>query len=124
MKRETTIECLKDPKEYYLCQQLQAENKKLKLENRQLVVTNTNIRLSDAAAWVDLQAELADYKECAEDKKRLCWEIDVIISGKDGAAKQASLCDLVGPIKHLQAENDKFKSYLGPRQTQQALKGE
>ena len=51
-----------------------------------------------------LARELADYKEAHEDKQRLCREIDEIISGKDGMAKQASLCDLVEPIRELKLE--------------------
>lgn len=43
---------------------------------------------------------IEDYKECFEDHKRLVREIDVIING-DGAAKQASLCDIVSDIKAL-----------------------
>jgi hypothetical protein len=48
--------------------------------------------------------EIQGYKEMHEDHKRLVWEIDVIINGEAGAAKQASLCDLVGQIQKL-AEN-------------------
>ncbi len=52
-----------------------------------------------------LQAKLDDYKESYEDKQQLCREIDAIIT--DGnPAKQASLCDLVGPIRELKAKFD------------------
>jgi hypothetical protein len=46
-----------------------------------------------------LESELQDYKEAHADKQRLVREMDVILNGEEGAAKQASLCDLVGQIK-------------------------
>ncbi len=55
-----------------------------------------------------LQVKLDDYKECYEDKQQLCREIDAIIT--DGKpAKQASLCDLVGPIRELKAKLDALR---------------
>jgi hypothetical protein len=44
---------------------------------------------------------ISDYEEVLADHRRLVREIDVIMNGEDGAAKQASLCDLVGDIKEL-----------------------
>ncbi len=41
---------------------------------------------------------VADYQECFKDHQRLVRELDVIWNGEDGAAKQASLCDMVGQI--------------------------
>lgn len=43
---------------------------------------------------------IADYEEVLADHRRLVREIDVAING-EGAAKQASLCDLVAQIKEL-----------------------
>ena len=43
---------------------------------------------------------IEDYKNVSTDHDRLVREIDVILNG-DNAAKQASLCDLVGQIKQL-----------------------
>jgi hypothetical protein len=54
----------------------------------------------------------ADYEEVLADHKRLVREIDEIISGENGMAKQASLCDLVGPIKKLAAERDEYREAL------------
>lgn len=54
--------------------------------------------------------ELHGYKEWAEDNKRLVREIDVIINGEDGAARQASLCDLGGQIKELVAAREQLAS--------------
>lgn len=47
-----------------------------------------------------------DYKEVNEDKKRLVRELDMIINGKEGAAKQASLCDIVGQVAGLKRKQD------------------
>lgn len=37
----------------------------------------------------------ADYEEVLADHRRLVREMDVALSGEAGAAKQASLCDLI-----------------------------
>lgn len=50
--------------------------------------------------------ELEKYEEVLTDHKRLVREIDVIINGEEGAARQASLCDLVGQIKALASRGD------------------
>jgi hypothetical protein len=50
-----------------------------------------------------LQQELDGYKEWAEDYKLLVREIAIALHGDD-AAKQPSLCDLVGPVQKLAAE--------------------
>lgn len=42
---------------------------------------------------------LEAYEEANEDKKRLVRELDVALHGEKGAAKQASLCDIVGIVK-------------------------
>jgi len=56
--------------------------------------------LPAAKMVLELQAERDELQEVLEDKRRLAREIDVIING-DGAAAQASLCDLVGQIREL-----------------------
>jgi hypothetical protein len=56
---------------------------------------------ADQSEIASLRSQLEGYKEWAEDYKRLVKDIDVSINGEDGAAKQASLCDLVGPIEKL-----------------------
>ena len=40
-----------------------------------------------------------DYEEVLEDHRRLVRELDVLINGEAGAAKQASLCDIVAQIR-------------------------
>lgn len=50
-------------------------------------------RLTEKVA--QLEAELQGYKEAHASKCQLTRELDVILNG-DGAAKQASLCDIVG----------------------------
>ncbi len=66
---------------------------------------NTRPYLQELRACNDeyeaLETENQAYEECMEDHRRLVREIDVIINGETGAAKQASLCDLVGQIKEL-----------------------
>ena len=53
----------------------------------------------------DVPQEVSDlldgFREAQEDKLRLTRELDVALHGEAGAAKQASLCDLVGPAKEL-----------------------
>lgn len=43
----------------------------------------------------------ADYEEVLADKRRLAREIDIALHGEEGAAQQASLCDLVTPARTL-----------------------
>lgn len=40
----------------------------------------------------------ADYEEGLADHRRLVRELDVLLNGEGGAAKQASLCDIVGQL--------------------------
>lgn len=42
-----------------------------------------------------------DYEEVIADNCRLVREMDVILNGEAGAAKQASLCDIVGQVANL-----------------------
>jgi len=94
---------------------LKGENEQLKemLAEAKADAKLWKLRTTEAANAVadyeELQAELADYKEVNEDKKRLAREIDIIISGESGAAKQASLCDLVAPIQKIVAELEKYR---------------
>lgn len=53
----------------------------------------------------------ADYEKTLQDYRRLVRDIDVIMHGND-AAKQASLCDLVGPIKCLVERNRELRALL------------
>jgi len=71
-----------------------------RLSRQGLVSSGVLYRLSNTEAERDAALEqVRDYQVCHEDHKRLVREIDVIMHGEDGAAKQASLCDLVNPIK-------------------------
>lgn len=47
------------------------------------------------AAKSDSAEELQDYKDVLEDKRRLTRLLDIAMHGEEGAAKQASLCDLI-----------------------------
>lgn len=42
---------------------------------------------------------MRDYEDVLADKRRLTRELDVAMHGEEGAAQQASLCDLIGPAK-------------------------
>jgi len=53
----------------------------------------------DYVLFTDAQAILFGYEEALEDGRRLTREIDVLLNGEEGAAKQASLCDLVAQLK-------------------------
>jgi len=59
-----------------------------------------------------LVAQLRDHEEAHIDKQRLVREIDVILNGEEGAAEQASLCDLVGQIQTLVARVRKLEEAL------------
>ena len=50
--------------------------------------------------------------EALEDGRRLTREMDIALHG-DGAAQQASLCDLVEPARQLRAELAKWKTEAG-----------
>jgi hypothetical protein len=40
-----------------------------------------------------------DYEEALTDHRRLVKELDVLLNGEDGAARQASLCDIVAQVR-------------------------
>lgn len=52
-----------------------------------------------------LNSIIKDYEEMEEDKKRLVREMDEILNGKEGMAKQASLCDIVSQIAEIKKEH-------------------
>lgn len=66
------------------------------------VYFNTGIQDDKLAKAIDaaIRDSIADYELAFADHRRLVREIDIIMNGA-GAALQASLCDLVGDIKHL-----------------------
>ena len=49
-------------------------------------------------------------REVLEDKRRLARELDIALHGEEGAAKQASLCDLIVPAQRLREERDRYKA--------------
>jgi hypothetical protein len=51
-------------------------------------------------------ATKADYEEVLADHRRNVRALDVAMHGKDGAAKQASLCDLIPLAKRMREELD------------------
>lgn len=59
-----------------------------------------------------LKQQQDDYEEVLADKRRLTRALDVLMNG-DNAAKQASLCDIVGSFEHwkeklLKAERERI----------------
>lgn len=51
------------------------------------------------ANTAEIEQRVADYEEVMASHRRLVHELDVAINGEDGAAKQASLCDIVSQVK-------------------------
>lgn len=51
---------------------------------------------------------VADYEEVLADHRRLVRELDVLLNGA-GAARQASLCDIVHQVHH---ERIRSKQYI------------
>lgn len=57
-----------------------------------------------ARTLLTLRDQLAAYEEVNADKNRLVRELDVMLNGEDGAAKQASLCDIVAQLAALRRQ--------------------
>jgi hypothetical protein len=60
------------------------------------------------------ERRVAELEEVLADKRRLAREIDIALHGEGGAAKQASLCDLVEPARRLRRERDEAREALKP----------
>lgn len=77
------------------------------VENTEAVYGN----LPDAITHVmsDWEQQVQDHEHCAADVRRLTRELDVAISGEDGAAKQASLCDLIHPAEALRRDAERYR---------------
>ncbi len=67
-----------------------------------------------------VQAELAAEREVLDDKRRLTRRLDVAMHGEEGAAQQASLCDLIGPAEDLRERAEQAERQL--RTVGQALR--
>lgn len=72
-----------------------------------------------AKTWKDyaeeLEKEIETYEEVHEDHQRIVREIDVIINGEEGAAKQSSLCDLVEDIRQMATDITSIREILEQR---------
>ena len=67
------------------------------------VYASKNGAMQLAQALLELVSEditKVDYEEVLTDHRRLVRELDVALNGEEGAAKQASLCDIVAQVKH------------------------
>src|SRR5687768_16174004 len=60
------------------------------------------------------ERRVTDLEEVLADKRRLAREINIALHGEDGAAKQASLVDLVHPARQLRRERDEAREALKP----------
>lgn len=57
-----------------------------------------------------LRALVEGYEGVLEDKVRLTRELDVAMHGEEGAAKQASLCDLIEPAKRMRETIERLRT--------------
>lgn len=48
---------------------------------------------------IDLKRRIIELESVISDHNRLVRELDVLINGKEGAAEQASLCDIVAQLR-------------------------
>ena len=70
-------------------------------------------RIKTLEAEIERLAGLcSDYEDVLADKRRLTRELDVALHGEEGAAKQASLCDLIEPAKKMRAANARMREAL------------
>lgn len=58
------------------------------------------------------RTKAADYEEVLADHRRLVRELDVAMHGTAGAAKQASLCDLIEPARKMALRNHALENAL------------
>ncbi len=56
------------------------------------------------------QLTISDYQEFVKDQKRLVRELDVLLNGEEGAAEQASLCDIVSQVQDMKEQSAKTYS--------------
>jgi len=61
------------------------------------------------AEIADLTQKLEDYKEVHASHRATVRKIDVILNGEAGAAKQASLCDLVRQIEDARKDAERYR---------------
>ena len=51
----------------------------------------------------ELDGIVADYEQALESKRKNTRDLDIAMHGEDGAAQQASLCDLIEPARRMRA---------------------
>lgn len=76
------------------------------------ICNECKVKISAATELRTLRADNEGWKDASESRDALVRKIDVILHGEDGAAKQASLCDLVGPIRTLRADKARLENEL------------
>lgn len=91
-----------------LCPGLQAENDRLRQEIEEWQQKCQSL----AAGSVLDEQEIESLKEVLEDKRRLTRELDIALNGEEGAAEQASLCDLIEPARRMRQEITRLKGLV------------
>lgn len=71
-----------------------------------------------------MSATVADYEEVLADHRRLVRELDVALHGEAGAAKQASLCDLIEPARQLRRKCEARARTIGMLRAQLRMVGQ
>lgn len=74
-------------------------------DDKRAAAKSWNTRALEAIAAPADALTISDYEEVIQDKKRLTRELDVALNGKEGAAVQASLCDLVAQARRFKLEH-------------------
>ena len=70
------------------------------------------IAAADAVAGAERDAEVRDYEEAMASHRALVRELDVAMNG-DGAARQASLCDIVEQLKDAVRDAARYRWIVG-----------
>lgn len=62
-------------------------------------LTEQRAKFKDDSIEQESGLTIADYEESFDSHRKLVKELDIIINGEEGCAKQASLCDIVSQLK-------------------------
>ena len=66
---------------------------------------------------------LSDMADVLEDRHRLTRELDAIVSAPHAPARQASLCDILQPVKQLKFEADCWREGVGGNLVRDGMDG-
>ncbi len=68
-------------------------------DDEMVLVSMGRIRAAFSRYGQPAQPATSDYEEVLADHRRLVRKLDVLLNGEEGAAKQASLCDIVAQVQ-------------------------